>query len=159
MEKDKLIIEHVYTVAIPCQQAFDFFIKQFTKWWPKDYTWSGDSLEFIGIEPQVGGRCYERGPHGFECQFGRVILWNPPHEIRLIWQINDKGQPDPNPTHASEISVRFVACDGNTSDVIFQHSAIERHGENAKHYYEALNSDYGWTAILNCYLKFTNHSN
>ena len=72
MEKiNKLIIERNYMLAVSEQQAFDLFTKQLAKWWPREYTWSRESLEFIGIEPRVGGRCYERGLHGFECQFGR----------------------------------------------------------------------------------------
>ncbi|MDF2939626.1 MAG: ATPase [Gammaproteobacteria bacterium] len=152
-EQSKLSIEREHVVKVSQQQAFDIFVKHFSKWWPKEYSWGRDCLEFIGIEPKAGGRCFERGPHGFECQFGRVLTYNPPEEISFTWQINDKGQPDPNPKNASIIKVKFIAIEPTHTKLILNHHSIENHGENAKKYCEELNSDYGWSFILKNFIE------
>ena len=65
------------TVPVPADQAFPAFADLAT-WWPREYTWAADTLEDIGIDPREGGFCFERGPHGFTCHWGRVLTWDPP---------------------------------------------------------------------------------
>lgn len=59
-------IRREYLVPLPAEQAFALFVDDFPSWWPREYTWGGDVLEWIGIEPRPDGRCFERGPHGFQ---------------------------------------------------------------------------------------------
>jgi Domain of unknown function (DUF4394) len=60
------------TVNLAPEQAFDLFARRLGAWWPPEYSWSQDVLDEIGIEPHEGGMCFERGPHGFRCDWGRV---------------------------------------------------------------------------------------
>ena len=41
-------------------------------WWPKEFSWSQEALEEIGIEPREGGSAYECGPHGLLLHWGGV---------------------------------------------------------------------------------------
>lgn len=59
-------------IGLNAQDAFDSFVDNFNDWWPKEYTWSKDSLKEIKIDPEIGGLCTEIGPYGFRCDWGRV---------------------------------------------------------------------------------------
>ena len=68
---------HAITVPVPPERAFAVFTEGMTSWWPQEYTWAHKTLEHIAIEPVEGGRCSERGPHGFTCDWGRVVTCEP----------------------------------------------------------------------------------
>ena len=89
-------IRRSVTVGLPVDQAFAAFA-DLARWWPREYTWAGDTLEDIGIGPREGGFCFERGPHGFTCHWGRVLVWDPPARLVLAWQIAPDRAPSPTP--------------------------------------------------------------
>jgi uncharacterized protein YndB with AHSA1/START domain len=100
-------IRQAVTVPVPVEQAFAAFV-DLASWWPREYTWAGDTLEDIGIAPhREGGHCFEQGPHGFTCHWGRVLAWDPPTRLVLTWQIGPDRVPEPNPAKASEVEVRL----------------------------------------------------
>lgn len=142
-------IEQAFKVPVTVHEAFDIFTKELNSWWPKEYTWAGDALESIEIVPCKNGRCFERGPHGFECDWGRVLIWDPPNRIMFTWQIDPNRSPQPNPEKVSEIEVLFEQKDGNETQITFIHRNFEKHGNNAQSYREALSSPQGWPYILN----------
>jgi hypothetical protein len=102
-------IRRSVTVGRPVEQAFAAFA-DLAWWWPREYTWAGNTLEDIGIDPREGGFCFERGPHGFTCHWGRVLVWDPPARLVLAWQVAPDRAPEPNPAKASEVEVRFRAA-------------------------------------------------
>src|SRR5690606_23581431 len=67
----RTVIRRTVRVPVDPGRAFDLFTDGLDSWWPREYTWAGETLEVIGIEPGVGGHCFERGPHGFRCDWGR----------------------------------------------------------------------------------------
>lgn len=143
-------INQNFTVPVPASKAFEVFTKELNSWWPKEYTWAGEGLEKIAIEVGENGRCFERGPHGFECDWGRVLAYDHPHRIVFTWQIDPDRVPQPNPEKSSEIEVRFEE-DNSATQVTFIHRNFEKHGENAETYKEALASPKGWPYILDNY--------
>ena len=87
------------------QHAFDVFTRQIATWWPLDYHIGElDAVEVV-IEPLTGGRWYERAADGSTCDWGRVLLWEPPTRVVLMWQISADWKADS--TIESEIDVRF----------------------------------------------------
>ena len=114
------------------------------------YSWSGSSLEWIGLEPRVGGPCFERGPHGFRCDWGRVLLWQPPRRLVFTWQIGPTRVPQPDPERASEVEVTFHPQEGGTR-VELEHRHVSRHGEGGDAYRAAMGSPEGWSLILERY--------
>ena len=90
--------------------------------------------------------CFELGPHGFRCDWGRVTVWEPPHRLVFRWQIGAQREPVPDPQRASEVEVRFA--DG---EVRLEHRGFERHGPDAENYRAALASEQGWPYILGRY--------
>lgn len=45
----------------------------------------------VEIEPKVGGRFVVRAPDGSEHITGEVIVWNPPHQLTVTWDVNWSG--------------------------------------------------------------------
>ena len=107
-------------------QAFRAFTTSLDRWWPREYHIGQAEMAEAVLEPREGGRWYEKGVDGSECNWGQVLVWEPPHRLVLTWQINGMWQYDPDPAHASEIDVRFVAVGPNETSVQLEHRHIER---------------------------------
>ncbi|WP_419539844.1 SRPBCC domain-containing protein [Natronogracilivirga saccharolytica] len=101
----------------------------------------------------TNGRCFERGPHGFECDWGRVLAFDPPSRIVFTWQIAPDRVPEPNPQKASEIEVLFVEKGRTETQMKIEHRNFDKHGEYAESYKQALRSPQGWHYILKNYLE------
>lgn len=144
-------IRRAVRVDMPVAQAFEEFVTGFPRWWPPEYTWSGDVLDTVMIEPRLDGRCFERGPHGFEVDWGRVIVWEPPLRLVFTWQITPTRMPQPNPELASEVDVQFEPERNATSRVQLEHRGFERHGPGGAVYREDMNAREGWTYLLERY--------
>jgi uncharacterized protein YndB with AHSA1/START domain len=138
-------------LPVPAADAFATFTERMAAWWPPEATWSGGALQSIGIEPRVGGFCFERGPHGLRLDWGRVAAWEPPHRLVFSWQIGADRTPEPNPAHASEVEVRF-APDAGGSLVTLEHRGFERHAGDAAAYRDGMASERGWPRILDRYV-------
>ena len=141
-------IRHSVVVEATPDYAFAIFTDEMTTWWPPAYTWSRDVLEVIAIEPREGGRCFERGPHDFECDWGRVLECEPPDRIVFTWQIGPTRIPEPDPDKAGKVEVHFEAEGAGKTRVMLEHRGFERHGEGAEEYRLAMNSEQGWPLIL-----------
>lgn len=136
------------TVPLGQPEAFALFAEGFGNWWPREYTWGQAVLQRIGFEPHVGGRCYEIGPHEFHSDWGRVLVWDPPHRLLIAWQISPRREPEPNPANASELEARFEPAAGDGTQVVLEHRGFERHGSEGAGYRDALASPQGWPWIL-----------
>jgi uncharacterized protein YndB with AHSA1/START domain len=144
-------VRHTVTVETSKEHAFSVFTDGLAGWWPSEYTWAQDTLEAMIIEPWENGRCTEQGPHNFECDWGRVLAWEPPHRLVMSWQISPKRVPEPDPAKTSEVEVQFVTEGPTSTRVRFEHRNFEQHGEGAEGYREAMGSEYGWPYILDRY--------
>jgi uncharacterized protein YndB with AHSA1/START domain len=144
-------VRHSVNVGRRAAGAFSLFVEEFQTWWPREYTWSQDVLEAIGIEPGIDGMCYERGPHGFRCDWGRVLVWEPPRRLEFTWQISPRREPVPNPTLASVVGVSFDERSDGSTQVSLEHWGFERHGSGSAEYQAAMGSAHGWPYILQCF--------
>ena len=141
------------TVGVSQQRAFEVFTAQFGTWWPKEYSiGEADMADFV-VEPEAGGRWYEVGVDGTECDTGRVTAFEPPERLVLAWHLNENFQYDPDPAHASEIEIRFIAEDPTRTRVELEHRDFERHGAGAQAVHDGV--DQGWSYCLELYAKHT----
>src|SRR5690606_14850692 len=74
-------------VQAPPEKAFEVFTAGMTRWWNPEYTIGGQPYAAVVVEPHEGGRWYERAADGTECDWGRVLTWDPPARLVLTWQI------------------------------------------------------------------------
>lgn len=140
-------VRRTITVAAPVERTFRVFTESFATWWPADYhIGKADYAEAV-IEPHEGGRWFERGVDGTECDWGRVLVWDPPGRLVLTWQINGRWQHDPDPARASEIEVQFTEEAAGQTRVSLEHRLLERLVEGqAMH--NSISADGGWGALL-----------
>jgi len=132
-------------VKVPPPKAFEVFTASMERWWPKSHSVNKSPIERIVIEPRIGGRWFERGEYGTECQWGRVLAWEPPRRLLLAWQLTAQWQFDP--AFMTEVEVCFIA-EGDGTRVEFEHRNLERYGETADSIRQSIGSDEGWPGIL-----------
>jgi len=90
-EKERAIRQSV-RVDCPIEDAFRLFTDAFAEWWPLAlYSITGDEAETCAIEPWVGGRVFERGRSGEECDWGLVTRWDPPKRLSFAWDPGGTG--------------------------------------------------------------------
>jgi uncharacterized protein YndB with AHSA1/START domain len=140
------------TVGLPVDRAFRFFTDSFNAWWPADYHIGEVDMAEAILEPRVGGRWYERGVDGTECDWGHVLEWQPPHRLVVTWQINGDWQYDPEPAHASEIEVRFTADGPAQTTVELEHRHLDRL-VRGQVIHDTVAQGGGWTAVLEQFAK------
>ncbi len=140
------------TVSAPLERAFDVFTGSIGTWWPRDYHIGQAEMAEAVLEQRPGGRWYERGVDGSECDWGTVLTWEPPHRLIVTWQINGQWQYDPDPGHASEIEVRFTAAGPDQTTVELEHRLLGRL-VGGQAIGEAIRGGGGWTAILELFAK------
>jgi uncharacterized protein YndB with AHSA1/START domain len=104
------------------------------------------------MEPRPGGRWFERSEDGSECDWGRVLAFEPPHRLVLAWQLTPAWAYDPDPAKATEVEVTFTAVDGGTL-VELEHRGFERHGETGEEMSKAVGAPGGWGDLLQMYAK------
>src|SRR5579864_4561748 len=109
-------------------------------------------VDFI-LEGKAGGRWYELDQDGTQCDTGHILVFEPPHRVVLAWQLNDRWQYDPDPSHASEVEIRFVAEGPSHTRVELEHRGFERHGAAADAVRDSMDSPDGWTAVLEIFAR------
>jgi uncharacterized protein YndB with AHSA1/START domain len=134
-------------VQAPPERAFDVFTSQMKTWWPLA-THSIGSAPMVDavIEPRAGGRWFERGEDGSECDWGRVLVWERPHQLVLTWQLTGDYRFDPE-LH-TEVEVRFEPVDANSTRVELEHRGLDAYGERTAEMRDTFGSDGGWAGLL-----------
>ena len=141
------------TVALPQDEAFAFFTGSMTRWWPADYHIGAADMADAVLEPREGGRWYERGADGSECEWGRVLTWEPPHRLVVTWQINGSWQYDDDPAHASEIEVTFTADGPDRTVVDLEHRHLGRLVDGQALRDGIADAGGGWSTMLELFAK------
>jgi uncharacterized protein YndB with AHSA1/START domain len=145
-------IQATLTLGVPVERAFHVFTDSFNSWWPAEYHIGSADMDAAILEPREGGRWYERGVDGSECDWGRVLAWQPPHRLVVTWQINGQWQFDPDPDHASEIEVRFSADGPELTTVELEHRLLDRLVDGQA-IHDTLISGGSWIAMLELFAK------
>jgi uncharacterized protein YndB with AHSA1/START domain len=132
-------------------RAFQAFTELIDQWWPRSHHIGKAELQTVVLEPRQGGRWYEIGVDGSECDWGRVLLWDPPNKLVLAWQINADWQHDPS--LVTEVEVNFGEEAHDLTRFTLEHRDIEKFGVKAQEMWKAFDSEGGWTGILNTFAK------
>ena len=148
------VVRRTITVPVSQQRAFEVFTSELGRWWPREYSIGQSPMADFVLEPAIGGRWYEVGEDGKQCDTGRVTAFEPPARLALAWHLNGQFQFDPDPAHASEVEVRFVVEGPAQTRVEVEHRGFERHGADANAVLGSVDSQTGWTYCLDLFAKY-----
>jgi uncharacterized protein YndB with AHSA1/START domain len=137
-------IVRTVTVKASPQRAFDAFTAHMGQWWPADHSIAAQPRETLVMEPQAGGRWFERSADGTETEWGKVLAWDPPGRVLLAWQINSSWAYDPG--LVTEVEMSFADQGDGATLVTLEHRNLERLGENAETMAGQLGN--GWPGLL-----------
>ena len=143
-------------VDVPPERAFQVFVDEFDRWWPRELTWGQASLAEIGIEPKMGGRAFERTKDGGERLWGKVLSFDRPHHIVVAWQIAPDRSPEESESTASRLDVRFSPLDGGRTNVLLVHRDFFRHQGDWEKYRNDMAGKKGWPEIITAYARAAN---
>ncbi|MEO8036181.1 MAG: SRPBCC family protein [Acidobacteriota bacterium] len=133
-------------VEAPPERAFRAFTSGFDKWWPREHHTGKAPLAKAVMEPRVGGRWYEIGTDASECEWGSVLVWDPPRRVVMAWQLNAEWAYDAN--LVTEVEVTFTPAGALQTLVTLEHRNLERFGEKVDTVKAALDSPAGWGGLL-----------
>jgi Activator of Hsp90 ATPase homolog 1-like protein len=92
---DETAVRKSITVKAPAEHAFRVFTEGIDTWWPRTHHIGKVPMEKTIIEGHAGGRCYSEQTDGSECDWGSVLVWDPPRRFVMAWQINANWQYEP----------------------------------------------------------------
>jgi uncharacterized protein YndB with AHSA1/START domain len=139
------------TVAVPQATAFEVFTAGMGGWWNPQYRIGAEPMADVIVEPTPGGRWYERGEHGAECDWGRVLAWEPTDRLVLDWQITADWKHDP--ALHTELEIRFVPDGAASTRVELEHRGLEALGDQAASMHAIFDSPGGWSGLLARYVE------
>ena len=143
-------VRKTVVVNVPQANAFAVFTERLGEWWPLlNYHIGAQPAQTAVIEPRPGGRWFERASDGSECDWGRVLVWEPPHRIVLSWDIGADWRYDPS--LGTEVEVRFVAQGSGATRVELEHRHLERYGDKTDTMRATFDSEKGWKALLDAF--------
>src|SRR5919199_2761072 len=112
-------------VAAPLERAFQVFTQEFDRIKPREHNMLGVDIAETVFEARAGGRIYDRGVDGSECQWARVLAFEPPERVVFTWDISPQWQIETDLSRASEVEVRFVAEDAERTRVELEHRHLD----------------------------------
>jgi uncharacterized protein YndB with AHSA1/START domain len=143
-------INRSVVVKADVARSFAAFTDRMGRWWPRTHSIGSTPLADVIVEPRVGGRWYERSTDGAECEWGKVLAWDPPGRLILAWQLDANWKYDP--ALVLEVEITFTALEGGMTRVDLEHRNLERYGDKAATVRDMVGSDNGWVGILKSFV-------
>ena len=138
-------------VAAPVDRAFRVFTEQMDKIKPREHNMLGVDIEETVFEPRAGGRIYDRGTDGSECEWASVIAYEPPDRVVFSWNVSPHWQVETDPARRSEVEVRFIADGAERTRVELEHRHLDRHGDGWEGLRDGVAAPDGWPLYLGRY--------
>jgi uncharacterized protein YndB with AHSA1/START domain len=138
-------------VPLPVEAAFRLFTEQVGHWWPLEtHSVFGEEAVSCILEGKVGGRFYEVHKDRRQSDWGKILVWEPPHRLMLSFH------PGRAPDSAQEVEITFRE-EGTGTRLTLTHRDWERLGERGQTMRD--NYDSGWDSVLGKYVNAAYSSN
>ena len=104
-------VRHEIVVEVSAERAFRVFTEQMDQIKPHEHNLLGVDIAEAVFEPRAGGRIYDRGTDGSECEWARVLAYEPPDRVvRLLGErqrLVEQAQPHERlPQRAEELGLQ-----------------------------------------------------
>ena len=133
------------SVCLAIEDAFRLFTTDISIWWPlSTHSVFGEDAIACYLEGKVDGRIYELHKDRHQSDWGKVLLWEPPH--RLVFTLH----PGRTAEYATEVEVTFQEQAGGTL-LTLTHRGWERCGGQMLP--ERAGYERGWEIILLKYVR------
>ncbi|TDP38401.1 activator of Hsp90 ATPase-like protein [Nocardia ignorata] len=86
-------------------------------------------------------------------RLGPIRVWESPHRLVVTWQINGHWEFDPDPSHASEIEVRFTAVGPEQTAVTLEHRHLDRLVDGKAIQDTTVERGGGWSTLLELFAE------
>ena len=140
-------------VEAPAARAFRVFTEQMDKIKPREHNMLGVDIAETVFEPRAGGRLFDRGVDGSECQWARVFAYEPPDRVVISWDISPRWQVETDLDKTSEVEVRFIAEGPARTRVELEHRHLDRHLDGWQSMREGVDGGDGWPLYLRRYAE------
>jgi len=146
-----LEVRREITVDVGLERAFDVFTRRLDAWWPHDSHHIGPTPAIAVLEPREGGRCYSLAEDGTQTDWGRVLVFDPPHRLTFAWLLTPDWQFEPDHTRASDVSVTFTPLSPAQTHVVLVHAGFERYAAGGDAMRRQVDGAGGWGALIELY--------
>jgi uncharacterized protein YndB with AHSA1/START domain len=140
-------------VKVSPERAFRVFTEDFDGWWPRTHHIGKSPMKRAILQGAAGGRCYTEQEDGTECDWGKILVWDPPRRLVIAWQITHQWGYEPDLAKSSEVEIRFEPEQDGSTRVDLEHRNFGRHGEGAASMRKSVDSEGGWGTLLQLYAK------
>ena len=135
-------------VPLSVEKAFELFTAGMDTWWPLvTHSVGEEQAKTCMIEGWVGGRIIEVLQDGSQSEWGRILVWQPFHQVSFHWY------PGRTPDTAQKVTVTFTEIPSG-SLVELVHTGWETLGDAAPARREGYDS--GWDFVLARYIIAAN---
>ncbi len=145
---DPTTVRSTIVVAVDIEHAFTVFTAQMGSWWNPEHHINDSPMAAVILEPRVGGRWYELGTDGTQCDWGVVLAWDPPDHVAVSWHLDGDFRFGPDANRASRVDVWFYSEHDGTTRVELEHSGLDHHGPSWRRLRDAIASPEGWPEAL-----------
>jgi uncharacterized protein YndB with AHSA1/START domain len=135
-------------VDVPIERAFAVFTEDFDSIKPREHNMLSVDIAETVFEAREGGRIYDRGVDGSECQWARVLAYEPTDRVVFSWDISPQWQIETDPEKTSEVEVRFIAETPERTRVELEHRNLDRHGDGWESERDGVGGEGGWPLYL-----------
>ncbi|HEY2650784.1 MAG TPA: SRPBCC family protein [Solirubrobacteraceae bacterium] len=141
-------VRSTIVIEAPIERAFRVFTEDFDRVKPREHNMLSVEIAETVFEPRAGGRIYDRGVDGSECQWARVLAFEPPNRVVFSWDISPQWQIESDLERTSEVEVRFIAESPERTRVELEHRNLDRHGDGWDGMRDAIGGEGGWPLYL-----------
>lgn len=147
-ETTDLPVTKSVTVRARPERAFEIFTRGIDSWWPRSHHIGKSPMRRVEIEERAGGRCFTEQDDGTECDWGTVLVWDPPRRFVMAWQITHEWGYEPSLARSSEVEITFIPTSDGGTQVELVHRFFARHGAGGAAMRGAVGAPNGWAGLL-----------